>query len=108
MGGSAHLNYSAGILCAVGGIAGYLRAASTASLLGGFGGGLPLLISGYMISSGDDFNGHALGCATGGALTGAMGTRFLKSGKFMPAGLVATVGLMTALYNGKKAIDWSN
>jgi uncharacterized membrane protein (UPF0136 family) len=37
-----------------------------------------------------------------------MGMRFLKSGRFMPAGLVASIGLLAAVYNGKKAMDWAN
>jgi uncharacterized membrane protein (UPF0136 family) len=106
MGGSAHFNYTAGGLVCAGGVAGFVRSASTASLAGGLGAGLPLLASGYMIASGDDFNGHALGCASGGVLAGGMGMRFLKGGKFMPAGMVATIGLLTALYNAKKAHDW--
>lgn len=108
MGGSAHLNYTAGGLCVAGGLVGYMRAASMASLMGGFGAGFPLFGAGYLISSGSDFEGHALGCAAGSALTGGMGMRFIKSGKFMPAGLVASIGLVTALYNGKKAVDWAN
>jgi uncharacterized membrane protein (UPF0136 family) len=108
MGGSAHLNYTAGGLCVAGGVAGYLRAASMASLLGGIGAGLPLIGAGYLISGGSDFEGHALGCASGSALAGGMGMRFLKSGRFMPAGLVASIGLLAAVYNGKKAMDWAN
>ena len=100
------MNYTAGGLVCAGGIAGYARSASVASLAGGLGAGLPLLGAGYIISSGSDFEGHALGCASGSVLTVGMGARFLKSGKFMPAGLVASIGLLTALYNGKKASDW--
>jgi uncharacterized membrane protein (UPF0136 family) len=106
MGGSAHLNYAAGGFVCVGGFAGYMKSASTASLAGGLGAGLPLLCAGYLITSGSDFEGHALGCASGSVLAGGMGSRFLRSGKFMPAGMVASVALLTAIYNGKKANDW--
>lgn len=106
MGGSAHLNYTVGGVCIVGGAAGYMKAASTASLAGGMGAGAAFLASGYLIASGSDLEGHALGLVSGSALASGMGSRFAQSGKFMPAGLVASVGLLAALYNGKKTKDW--
>ena len=107
MGGSAHLNYTCGGLCVAGGAAGYARAGSVASLLGGgLAGGL-FIVAGVIIAGGEDLKGHLLGCASGTGLAGGMGQRFMKSGKFMPAGATAAMGLVAALYNGKKASDWS-
>lgn len=86
---------------------GYMRAASIASLLGGSAAGAAFLISGYTIEQGNDFIGHATGAAAGGVLSAGMGSRYLKTGKFMPTGLVAAVGIISTLYNAKKASDWS-
>ena len=35
-----------------------------------------------------------------------MGSRFMKTGKFMPAGIVAALGVVSAAYHAKKAIEW--
>ena len=107
MGGSAHLNFTAGALSIAGGAAGFARAGSTASLAGGGTVGLGFLFAGYLIQTGDDLAGHVCGCAAGGTLTAAMGSRFVKTGKMMPAGAAAGVGLVALLYNMKKARDWS-
>ena len=101
-----HPNYTAGGLVASGGAFGYYKAGSIPSLLGGLLGGAAFVGAGYIIQKGDDFNGHALGAAAGWGLTLGMGSRGLRSGKFMPAGAAATIGLVAALYNSKKASDW--
>ena len=36
-----------------------------------------------------------------------MAQRFFKTGKFMPAGLVAVLGAACCAYNTKKAIEWA-
>ena len=74
--------------------------------------------SGYLIGQ-DDFKvifliqalliqlqGHALACGTSLLLAGAMGPRAIKSGKFMPAGAAASIGMVSAAYQGKKAWEW--
>ena len=98
----------AGSLVLAGGVAGYAKAGSVPSLIAGVCIGSTLIGAGYTVSQGKDFEGHAMGAASGWILTAAMGQRFLSSGKFMPAGLAAGVGLLTALYNSKKAKDWSD
>lgn len=108
MGGSAHLNFTAGALSIGGGAAGYVRAGSTASLAGGGFVGLGFLIAGGLIQSGEDFKGHTAGAAAGGTLLAAMGPRFAKTHKIMPAGAAAAVGLVAMLYNLKKAQDWKD
>ena len=107
MGGSAHLNYTTGALSIAGGAAGYLKAGSKASLIGGGTVGLAFLAAGYTIQAGEDLRGHGLGAAAGGVLTAAMGSRFAKSGKIMPAGAAAGMGLLAFVYNAKKYSDWS-
>ena len=106
MGGSAHLNFSAGMAVAGGGMFGYYKAASMPSLVGGVVAGGALIAAGGLIQSGSDVQGHSLGAATGWALTAGMAPRAITSGKFMPAGVAAAVGLIAAIYNTKKAKDW--
>ena len=36
-----------------------------------------------------------------------MAQRYLKTGKFMPAGLVAVLGAAWCAYNAKKSIEWA-
>jgi uncharacterized membrane protein (UPF0136 family) len=107
MGGSAHLNYTAGGLIFAGGVAGYAKAGSVPSLIAGVCVGSTLIGAGYMIGKGNDFEGHAVGAAASWAVTAGMGQRFARTGKLMPTGVVATIGLVTALYNSKKAKDWA-
>ena len=108
MGGSAHLNFTAGGLSIAGGAAGFAKAGSAMSLVGGGAVGAGFLLAGYLIQTGEDFQGHAVGSAAGGTLTAAMGSRFAKTGKMMPAGAAAGLGLLTLAYNLKKAKDWSD
>lgn len=105
--GSAHLNFSVGGLVAVGGIVGFAKKGSKASLLAGVTFGGLLIGSGIMISGESQYQGHALATATSGIMTIAMGQRFLSTGKFMPAGLVATLGAACCAYNLNKAIEWA-
>ena len=107
MGGSAHLNYTAGGLVAAGGAAGFARAGSVMSLVGGGACGGLLIGAGYIISTGEDFTGHALGLAGSTVLSASMGARFMNTGKFMPAGVAAALGVVVAVYNAKKAADYA-
>ena len=86
---------------------GYTKAGSVPSLVGGVVAGGALVGAGAIITKGDDFTGHALGAATGWAISAGMGKRFIASGmKGMPAGAATAVGLLAAVYNSKKASDW--
>jgi uncharacterized membrane protein (UPF0136 family) len=104
--GSAHLNFTMGGLVALGGAFGYMRKGSTMSLLAGATFGGLLIGSGVLITQGESFQGHALASGCTGIMTLAMGQRFLSTGKFMPAGMVASVGAIGLAYNVKKAIEW--
>mmetsp|Transcript_1511 Transcript_1511/g.2056 ORF Transcript_1511/g.2056 Transcript_1511/m.2056 type:complete len:111 (+) Transcript_1511:38-370(+) len=105
--GSAHLNFTLGGLVALGGTYGYLKKGSKVSLGAGLVCGSLLVGSGVMISGEHQFEGHALATATNSAMALGMGHRWImKSGKMMPAGMVAIVGAIGAAYNAKKAIDW--
>lgn len=107
--GSAHVNLSLGGLVIVGGAMGYVRKGSKMSLVAGVTVGSLLLGSGYLIGFSDDqqYQGHVLAAATSGILALSMGQRYFKTSKFMPAGLVATLGAAACAYNIHKAREWA-
>jgi len=105
--GSAHMNFSVGGLVMIGGAMGYFKRGSKVSLLAGLTFGSLLVGSGVMISGDQQYEGHALATGASGVMALAMGQRFLSTGKFMPAGLVATLGAACCAYNLKKAIEWA-
>ena len=106
--GSAHMNLSLGGLIIVGGAVGYLRKGSKASLAAGLTAGSLLLGSSYLIAKTDNvYEGHLLATGTSGLMALAMGKRYLASGKFMPAGLVAAVGVVACAYNANKSLEWA-
>ena len=90
----------------MGGAMGYFRKGSMASLVAGVTFGGLLIGSGVLITKGESFQGHSLAAGCTGLMTVAMGQRFLSTGKFMPAGMVASLGAVGLAYNVKKAIEW--
>lgn len=90
-----------GLCVAAGGIAGYAKAGSTASLAAGLGFGGLALLGAYLISQ-DQPIGHWLVVGTAGTLTAVMGRRFMNSGKIMPAGVVA---MLSAAMLGRYAYN---
>ena len=106
--GSAHANMTLGGLCIVGGAIGFAKKGSKASLIAGATLGSLLLGSSYLIASTDHiFEGHCLASATTATMALAMGQRFASTGKFMPAGMVATLGILGCAYNMKKTMEWA-
>lgn len=85
---------------------GYMRKGSKMSLLAGVTFGGLLVGSGVLITQGESFKGHSLAAGCTGLLTLAMGQQFVSTGKFMPAGMVASLGAIGLAYNAKKAIEW--
>jgi uncharacterized membrane protein (UPF0136 family) len=59
-----------------------------------------------LINSGQHKEGHALALVSSVLLLGGMGPRAIKTGKFMPAGLVAALGGASAVYQAKKVQEW--
>jgi uncharacterized membrane protein (UPF0136 family) len=104
--GSAHLNFSLGGVVMLGGAMGYMKKGSTMSLVAGLTFGGLLVGSGILISQGESFKGHALASGVTGTMALAMGQRFISTGKFMPAGMVATLGVAGLAYNAKKTLEW--
>jgi uncharacterized membrane protein (UPF0136 family) len=95
---SALVNLGLGGLVLVGGAYGYLKKGSKASLLAGLAIGSLLMGSGYLIVTTDlIYEAHIL--ATSGLMAYAMGDRYVSTGKFMPAGLVAMLGAIGCAYN---------
>ena len=92
----------------VGGAVGYFKRGSKMSLVAGLAVGSLLMGSGYMIAKTDRvFEGHALAAGTSGVLALAMTRRYMESGKFMPAGVVAVIGVAGLAYNATKAMEWA-
>jgi len=87
----------------LGGLIGFLKKGSTTSLLGGAGSGLLLLLAGYVshqayLQNSKSAVALALETAVSLALTGIMGQRFMATGKVMPAGMVAALSGVMALF----------
>lgn len=86
------------LLVAAGGIAGYLKAKSTASLASGLGSGAALAIA-WFISLQMPTVGLGLAAAIALALVVVFIRRFKTTGKFMPAGMLAIgSGLATIVF----------
>jgi uncharacterized membrane protein (UPF0136 family) len=103
--GSVHLNSALGALTTIGGAMGYFKKGSVPSLMAGSICGALLIGSGVLITKNEPFKGHALASCVTGFMTVSMGQRFTSSGKFMPAGLVATIGAAGLAYNVRKTIE---
>ncbi|KAG1347336.1 protein FATTY ACID EXPORT 5 [Cocos nucifera] len=93
-----------GLLVLVGGLVGYARRGSTASLAGGAGSGLFLLLAGFLSLKAFEKRRNSYPaliietvCAL--VLTILMGQRYLETSKIMPAGVVAALSaLMSGFY----------
>jgi uncharacterized membrane protein (UPF0136 family) len=95
---SIALNNAVGGLTFAGGLMGFVTKGSKASLIAGSTFGGLLLLSAYLVSSSKKV-GNWLGSGVAGMLTYTMGKKFLKSGKFVPAGLIASLGALSFVFN---------
>lgn len=86
-----------GLAIAAGGIAGYLKAGSVASLAAGLAFGGLVVLGAYLVSAGQATVGHVLIFGTAVILTGVMGRRFMNSGKVFPAGVVTILSVLIVL-----------
>ncbi|CAK9293817.1 unnamed protein product [Gordionus sp. m RMFG-2023] len=86
-----------------GGIAGYLKAGSPVSLAAGILFGSVLTYGAYLASKNP--SNYQLIFGTSVALTALMGHRFYKTGKFMPAGLIAGMSIAMALRYGLRLMN---
>ena len=88
-----------GLLTIVGGVIGYVKAGSTASIIAGSISGIALLIAAFLIQG-----NPALGLIIAGVVSLVLAGRFIPSfmqtGKIMPAGLMAllsAIGVVVAI-----------
>ena len=120
MGGSSHLNFTAGGLIVGAGVHSYYRHGSFGMLGTGILCGGAVIYGGVLIQKGDDYMGHSIAGLSGGFLSllstrGALfGGAFLTSKRYMPLAPALraiapsfTLGAVTLLYNGKKAKEWA-
>jgi len=82
------------------------QAKSRPSLVAGTAFGGLLILSGVLISKQKDLEGHMLGLGASAVLAAGMGARFFTTKKFMPAGLVATLGFVNSFYQLGKVLEW--
>jgi uncharacterized membrane protein (UPF0136 family) len=92
--------YGYGVLLIIGGVLGYVlpEKPSIVSLIAGGGFGVLAIVSGVLISAGIARSGLILGGFVALLVLGAMGKRFMDSGKFMPAGMTAVLSLFVLVF----------
>ena len=95
---TALLNTGVGGLVLAGGIAGFLRKGSKASLIAGSSFGGILLTSAGLIWNKKPW-GYKLASVASLLLSIVMGKKYFASGVYMPAGLIATMGVIAFVYN---------
>jgi uncharacterized membrane protein (UPF0136 family) len=83
------------LLVLVGGIIGFLKANSRASLIAGIVSAALLGVSASLVASGSVRLGAGLGALAALALIGRFLPAFLRTKKVMPAGLVVAMGALT-------------
>uniref|UniRef100_A0ACD5U8G4 Uncharacterized protein n=1 Tax=Avena sativa TaxID=4498 RepID=A0ACD5U8G4_AVESA len=103
-----------GLVVLGGGVAGYVKRGSAASLAAGAGFGGALLLAGALSiwafargQSGSLF-ATVLQTVCAAALTIAMGIRYMKTRKVMPAGIIATISALVLIFYVYKISDGGN
>jgi uncharacterized membrane protein (UPF0136 family) len=88
-----------GLLTIVGGVMGYVKAGSTASIIAGSISGILLLLAAFLLP-GNLTVGLVLAAVVSLALAGRFVPAFIKTGSLMPAGLMSVlsvIGLIVAI-----------
>ena len=86
-----------GLLTIAGGIMGYVKAGSTASLIAGSISGLLLLLAAFLLPS-HVLIGLALGGIVSLLLIGYFLPAFFRTGKMMPAGMMSLLSLLGMVF----------
>ncbi|XP_067877700.1 transmembrane protein 14A isoform X2 [Heterodontus francisci] len=89
------ISYSYAAIVTVGGILGYTRKGSVMSLVSGLLFGSLAGYGAYQVSN--DPQNVKISLITAGILTAVMGVRYRKSGKLIPAGLIAGISFFMVL-----------
>jgi len=82
-----------GLLTIVGGVIGYVRAGSTASIIAGAISGIALIVAAFLIP-GNPALGLVLAGVVSIALAGRFVPAFMQTGKVMPAGLMSVLSVI--------------
>lgn len=85
-----------GLLVAIGGIIGYVKARSQISLIAGLGSAVALWIAAYLTLT-NALSGLILAVCVAAELLVFFSLRWAKTRKFMPAGLMAVVSLVATI-----------
>jgi uncharacterized membrane protein (UPF0136 family) len=85
--------YVFGALTIAGGVVGFVKAKSKASLIAGTVAGVLLLVSGYLVGT-SGRNGLFLGLAVSASLAARFVGAFARSRKVMPAGVMAVLSVV--------------
>jgi uncharacterized membrane protein (UPF0136 family) len=83
-----------GVLTIAGGVMGFVKAGSRASLIAGGVSGALLLLAGYLVGAGNLVAGLVLGLVLSLALAGQFAPKFFRTRKVMPAGMMAVLGIV--------------
>ncbi|ORY98737.1 transmembrane protein 14C-like protein [Syncephalastrum racemosum] len=98
-----YLGYAYSALILAGGLVGYFKAGSTASLVSGTV--FSLAAAGGAVQVSNNPRNVTFALIVSVALLISMGIRFNKTGKFMPAGLVSLLSLLMALRYGSRLVQ---
>jgi uncharacterized membrane protein (UPF0136 family) len=86
-----------GLLSIAGGVMGFVKAQSRASLISGGIAGVLLLVAGYLMGASATLAGPILGMALCIALAGRFVPAFVRTKKVMPAGMMAVLSIIGVL-----------
>jgi uncharacterized membrane protein (UPF0136 family) len=82
-----------GLLTIIGGVMGYVRAGSMASIIAGSVSGILLLVAAYLMGN-NVVAGLALAAVVSILLAGRFVPAFIKNGEFMPAGMMSVLSVI--------------
>ena len=82
-----------GLLTIIGGVMGYVRAGSMASIIAGSVSGILLLVAAYLMGN-NAVAGLALAAVLSILLAGRFVPAFMKNGEFMPAGMMSVLSVI--------------
>jgi uncharacterized membrane protein (UPF0136 family) len=80
----------------LGGVAGYVKVRSKASLIAGVGMGLGLLVSGFGVWNGS-YNSAVVAVVIAALLVVLFAIRYAKTRRFMPAGMLAVLSVVAVV-----------